>query len=90
MQVQLGAGHDEILSVQGGAVHRLLGGLTATCCGLGGLAPSPRGRYVVFSQETLYRSGHAVHTEGLWLAANAPGLPKGGYFVRVAWMHTRE
>ena len=78
-QVQIGAGHDEILAVQDGAVRVVAKGLTATCCALGGLAPSPRGRYIAFSQEPNYSKGSngvdKPTTEGLWLvSANGTGL----------------
>lgn len=69
--VQTGAGRDEILAVQGGTVRVLAGGLTATCCGLGGLAASPRGRYIAFSQESLYTSRGPIQTGGLWLMTAA-------------------
>ncbi len=83
-QVQIGAGHDEILAVrdQNGATPRtfrvLVGGLTVPCCGLGGLAPSPRGRYVAFSQEAGGPSGPGMpgkRTEGLWLTTSAGTTP---------------
>ncbi len=83
-QVRIGAGHDEILAVrdQNGAAPRafrvLVGGLTFPCCGLGGLAPSPRGRYVAFSQEASGPSGPggpATRTEGLWLTTNSGTTP---------------
>ncbi len=64
-QVQIGAGQDEILSVEGGRVRRILGALTATCCGLGGLASSPSGRYIAFTQE--YATQDKPPTEGLWI-----------------------
>lgn len=65
-QVQQGAGRDEILLAQGGGVRQLLGGLTASCCGLGGLALSPRGLDVAFTQEP--HGQDKPPTEGLWLA----------------------
>ena len=72
-QVQIGAGHDEILALQGGVIRVVAKGLTATCCGLGGLAPSPRGRYIAFSQEPNYSKGSngvdKPPTEGLWLVS---------------------
>lgn len=71
-QVQIGAGHDEILAVQDGSVRVVAKGLTVTCCGLGGLAPSPRGRYIAFSQEP--KGQDKPPTEGLWLvSANGTG-----------------
>jgi len=78
-QVQIGAGHDEILAVQGGAVRVVAKGLTATVGSLGGLAPSPRGHYIAFSQEHYYGKGSngvdKPTTEGLWLvSANGTGL----------------
>lgn len=80
-QVQIGAGHDEILAVrdENGATPRVLvGGLSVPCCGLGGLAPSPRGRYVAFSQEATNTSGpgrSGKRTEGLWLTTSAGTAP---------------
>ncbi len=72
-QVQIGAGHDEILALQDGAIRVVAQGLTATCCGFGGLAPSPRGRYIAFSQEP--KGLDKPPTEGLWLVStNGVGL----------------
>ncbi len=72
-QVQIGAGRDEILAVQGGAIRVVAMGLTVTCCGLGGLAPSPRGRYIAFSQEP--KGQDKPPTEGLWfISADGSGL----------------
>jgi len=72
-QVQIGAGRDEILAVQGGAVRVVAKGLTVTSGDLGGLAPSPRGRYIAFSQEHDYGKGSngvdKPTTEGLWLVS---------------------
>lgn len=73
-QVQIGAGHDEILAVQEDGVSRVVArGLTVTCCGFGGVAASPRGRYVAFSQEATDQPGHAGRTEGLWLTTSTGG-----------------
>ncbi len=80
-QVQIGAGHDEILFLREGsamAPRVLVGGLTFPCCGLGGLAPSPRGRYVAFSQEASGPSGSGRpgrRTEGLWLTTGSGATP---------------
>jgi len=65
--VQIGAGRDEILALQDGTIRVVATGLTATCCGFGGLAPSPRGRYIAFSQEPNGRD--KPPTEGLWLVS---------------------
>jgi len=50
-QVQIGAGHDEIVAVADGHAQSIATGLTVPCCDLGGLAISPAGDRVVFSQE---------------------------------------
>ena len=82
-QVQIGAGHDEILAVRDGdgstprSFRVLVGGLSFPCC-FGGLAPSPRGRYVVFSQEASGPSGSGMpgrRTEGLWLTTSSGAAP---------------
>jgi len=82
-QVQIGAGHDEILAVRDGdgttprSFRVLVGGLSFPCC-FGGLAPSPRGRYVAFSQEASGPSGSGMpgrRTEGLWLTTSSGAAP---------------
>ena len=70
-QVQIGTGQDEVLAVQGGAVRVLGRHLTATCCGLGGLAPSPRGLYVAFSQEAIATVRPVRQPAGLWRVTSA-------------------
>lgn len=59
-----------ILSVQDGRVSRVLArGLTVPFPL--GLAPSPRGRYVAFSQDVTAAPGAPQQTNGLWLTTNA-------------------
>lgn len=70
-QVQITPRHDEILAVMGGRVTRVLARrlTTYTCCA--GLAPSPGGRYVAFSQTDAYLGGgHIARTKGLWLTTS--------------------
>jgi hypothetical protein len=72
MQVQIGAGHDEIVAVHSNRVPRvLIGGLTVPCCGFGGLAPAPCGRYIAFSQEATAGVHPGRQTAGLWIVTSA-------------------
>jgi len=73
-QVQVGAGHDDIVTVEGNKVkHILASGLTLPCCGIGGLAPSPDGQFIAFSQEINDALKQVGQTEGLWVMSNAGG-----------------
>ncbi len=68
--VQITPRHDEILAVEGGRVTRVLArGLTTYSCCVG-LAPSPRGRYVAFTQTDAYLPKRIVDTKGLWLTTS--------------------
>ncbi len=68
--VQITPQHDEILAVEGGRVTRVLArGLTTYSCCVGP-APSPRGRYVAFTQTDAYLPKRVVDTKGLWLTTS--------------------
>jgi len=62
-QVQIGAGHDEIVAVASGHTRLVATRLTTTCCERGGMAISPAGDRVVFSQEA---EGATNANAGLW------------------------
>ena len=70
-QVQIIPQHDEILAVvRGHVTHVLARGLTTyTCCA--GLAPSPKGRAIAFSQAAAHPKGRTIPTKGLWLTTSS-------------------
>jgi WD40-like Beta Propeller Repeat len=69
-QVQIMPQHDEILTVERGRITRVMARrlTTYTCCT--GLAPSPRGGYVAFTQTNAYVRGRTIDTKGLWVATS--------------------
>jgi hypothetical protein len=68
-------GSGEILEVRQGRVARVLvRGLPSAH--MGGLAPSPRGRYVAFGEDVTVAPGAPPQTQGLWLVPNTGGSPR--------------
>jgi hypothetical protein len=68
-------GSGEILEVQQGRVVRVLvRGLPSPH--MGGLAPSPGGRYVAFGEDAMVAPGTPPQTQGVWLVPSTGGSPR--------------
>jgi hypothetical protein len=68
-------GREEILEVQQGRVSRVLvRGLPSPH--MGGLAPSPRGRYLAYGEDATVAPGAPPQTQGLWLVPSTGGSPR--------------
>ena len=72
---QLGPAEGRILAARDGMVVRALArGLTFPFTG--GIAPSPRGRYVAYGADPTVTSANPPQTQGLWLVPGTGGSPR--------------
>jgi hypothetical protein len=69
------AGSGEILEVQQGRLVRVLVRRLPSPH-IGGLAPSPRGRYLAFGEDVTVAPGTPPQTQGLWLVPSTGGSPR--------------